>query len=603
MRIFKKKTHNEGANDNKGRLVGYFKRGADTVYRTFKRFPVTILLCAALAGILIYRVETPYEKLANINTMLDRLMAVLIMGIPLSLSVSLFIEKTGKDRYPIYKLVLYAVEIGALVLYYLFLMPDTQLVSMVRLLLVTGALSLGFLFIPFLPNKENFEVYVTRIMSRAVVTSFFAVVLGLGLMAIIFAVKSLLFTDLSENYYAYVWILVLTLFASFHFLSDIPQVDETIGEDQFNKVLKVLLLYIVLPVISIYTVVLYIYFAKIIITQVWPEGIVSYLVVSYTAIGIATIFLVSPFRSQSRWVGIFVSAFTKLIFPLLVMMFISIGIRIGDFGFTENRYFIVIIGIWSSGILIFLNLTRCRRNIVLPVSLAIVALLSVFGPWSAFSVSKASQNQRFYNIAVKYDMIQNGKVTKVTDIDRVDKKEISGILTYFDRTHQLEDLKYLPSGFTMMDMQDVFGFSEFEYVQKDIFFNYRRYPYEPMPITGYDFLFKVQAYKYQYDTDYYSNELLADKGKIKVVIDKDLFIYVYDNDTEVYKSDLKGYIYSIYEKYGTTSNNGNKEDMIYIDDNEKIGVMVSFNNIDGTVGEGEKNLVVSGIEADILIRR
>jgi len=602
MGIFKNKSHNEVGTKNKSRFTGYVVRGAETVYRTAHRFPVTILLFVFLAGLMIYRVETPYERLVNLNTMLDRLMAVAIMGIPLSLCVEMTLEKTCRHLHFLYRLMFYIVELGALVLYYLFLMPDINMVTMVRLMLLTGALLLGFLFIPYLPRKGNFEVYITRIISRVVVTGFFSVVLGLGIMAIIFAIKSLLFTGLDEDLYMHTWILVATIFAPFYFLSRLPRVDETFAEDEYNKILKILLMYIVLPIMSVYTAVLYIYFAKIIITWAWPTGIVSYLVVSYTAIGIAAIFLVSPFRSQSRWVEVFISAFTKLIFPLLIMMFISIGIRIGDFGFTENRYFILIIGLWSTGIMIYLNLVGTRKNIVLPVSLAIVAIIAVFGPLSAFSVSIASQNQRFYNIVSKYDMIEDGKVRSGIITDKEDKKEIAGILTYFERSHQLSDLKYLPSGFTMNDMQDVFGFSEFEQVDIHRFFSFGRANYEPLPISGYDFMLKVQAYKDNVEVNYFNSELSGAKGRIGVTIDKDLFIIVLRDGVQICKVDLKEHINSLIEKYGNDRYNIENEDMVYTIHEEAIDILVSYGNMHGTVAGGEQGISVTGMDADIFIR-
>ena len=49
--------------------------------------------------------------------------------------------------------------------------------------------------------------------------------------------------------------------------------------------------------------------------------------------------------------------------------------------------------------MIYYSLAKQFRNIILPISLALVALLTVVGPWSAYSLSKYSQNARLEAIA------------------------------------------------------------------------------------------------------------------------------------------------------------------------------------------------------------
>jgi hypothetical protein len=88
-----------------------------------------------------------------------------------------------------------------------------------------------------------------------------------------------------------------------------------------------------------------------------------------------------------------------------------------------------------------MNLAKTKRNIILPVSLAIIAFLAVFGPWSSFSVSKFSQNQRFENILSRYNMIKGNEIIKpARTVSNEDKSEISQILSYFERSHKFSDV-------------------------------------------------------------------------------------------------------------------------------------------------------------------
>ncbi|MGI6631027.1 MAG: DUF4153 domain-containing protein [Bacillota bacterium] len=593
-------------------LRKYFTLSIQAVSGTFNRFPLTMILFMGLAALLIYRIETPYEKIKDINDILDRLTGVMSLGVLISLSVSLLLERWGKDKHIPLKIIFFVLVGAFLVLYYLFLFPDTDNVSMTRLLLIMIALALSFFFIPYLPSKERFEIYVTNVITGFATSAFFTVVLGLGVVAILFAIQSLLYSDMDRRLYADTWVLAWLVFAPFHFLYNLPDSNFKFTLKHFNKVIKIALLYIILPVMAVYTLVLYVYFGKIIITQIWPKGIVSYLVVSYTAVGLVAIFLINPFRTENKWVRVFTTVFTKAIFPLLGMMFISIGIRIGEFGFTENRYFILVIGIWSTLMMIFLNLNKGKNNTVLPVSLAIFALLTVIGPWNAFEISKMSQANRFLQIAAKYDLIQDGKVVKTDqNLALKDRQEITGVLSYFDRSHDLSDLKYLPENFTMDQMKSVFGFEPvYATGVRDDYFSYYMNREFPMTISGYDLFFPLEAYRYQDGGYYYEKELRTEQGKVKLILDNECKLTVQKEGQEIYQYDLGQFIRGLYDKYGNNLGgrikpepgvDSDRENLVLKNETDRAKLMIVFYNMHGTFDRDENVLDIDGLSGDVFL--
>src|SRR5690606_32311453 len=153
--------------------------------------------------------------------------------------------------------------------------------------------------------------------------------------------------------------------------------------EDYSIVLKVLLLYIVIPLLTAYTAILYIYFIKIIISWEWPIGLVSHLVLWYALIVTAVLFLITPMRDENKWANIFSKWMPIIILPILIMMFISMGIRINAYGVTENRYYVVVMGLWIFGIMVYYSLVKKPLNILLPTTLAVIALLSVLGPLSS----------------------------------------------------------------------------------------------------------------------------------------------------------------------------------------------------------------------------
>lgn len=588
-------SNNRRLNLNPGQMV---KQSWKAIYSTFYRFPSTILLFLAIAAIFIYRIETPYDQLRDIDEILNRIIAVLLLGVPFTISISLLLERVGKTFNVIEKMGVWIGEFVIIFLYYEFLLPNTDMVPMVRLLLLALALVLCFIWIPYFYEKENFEIYVNKIIIRFIISCFFTVVLVLGLMAILFAIENLLYSNMNENLYIYTWIIGWFVFAPVHFLYGLPRFEDTYEKQDYNKVLKVLLAYIVLPIISVYTIVLYLYFAKIIVTRVFPKGIVSYLVVSYSGVGIVTIFLIWPLRNYNKWVKIFTNVYTKLIFPLLVMMFVSIGIRMGEFGYTENRYFILIIGLWATFAMIFINLNKGKNNIVLFISLAIVSIVAVIGPMSAFNVSIRSQNKRFYEIVSEYNMLENGKIqNQNVKISEEDKKEITEIISYFDNSHEISDLKYLPEDFTSGKMKEIFGFEEYYDVDRSQgnYFNYKSED-KAIDITGYNLFFNFNKYEYS------SQDFDSSEGNYKVVINEKNILSLSKDEEDLYVYDLAEHVEALYRKYGINNKNIPSEDLVIYGGNDNVDVKIVFINLDGSRETVEDELQINYVHGYILVK-
>jgi len=47
----------------------------------------------------------------------------------------------------------------------------------------------------------------------------------------------------------------------------------------------------------------------------------------------------------------------KAIIPLLLVMFVCVGIRVNAYGVTENRYFAIALGVWVLVVMVYLALT------------------------------------------------------------------------------------------------------------------------------------------------------------------------------------------------------------------------------------------------------
>jgi hypothetical protein len=242
---------------------------------------------------------------------------------------------------------------------------------------------------------------------------------------------------------------------------------------------------------------------------------------------------------------------------------------------------------------------KTRRNIILPISLSIIALLSVVGPWSSYSVSKFSQNQRLEGILQKYDMIRNNSIVKSgKNVSASDKKEISEILIYFSRSHTLNDVKYLPKEFELSKMSDVFGFPSTVYNydnQNREYFSYSSNGMNnPVDIRGYSYMFLGNNYSSSEISPGNNIEMKYDNNTHEVIISSE--------GKELYRNSMLDFVKQLQKKYGTDNKyNIDSNEMSFIDENENIKVKFIFNHIDGYGDGTDDGINVSSMDFYILV--
>lgn len=559
------------------KITLYMKKILSGFYLSIKRFPLTIAFSASTALVLILISETVPK-----DNLLKRVAMIFALGIPVSLCIKLSLEKI--DERNIYRAIIYYLSgILFLAAYYFLFLKVMDMVPITRYIAVSISLYLAFLFIPYLLKREQFEMYIIVVFTSFFVTIIYSVVLYSGLSAILFTIDKLLGIRILGKIYYYTWLFVMFIFFLLYFLSQIPANNENIITKSYPKLLRILILYIIMPLLTMYTIILYIYFGKIAVTSQWPVGLVSHLVLWYSIIVTIVLFLITPIKSENSWSSIFLKLSPKIILPPIIMMFISIGIRINAYGVTERRYFVTILGIWLFFIMIYLSFAKRSKNIIIPITLSIVILISVFGPQSSYAISKMSQNSRFEKILIKNKMIKDDKIQSKSDVSQNDKYEISSILDYFEKNHSLNDVKHIPKGFKLEDMSSVFGFSfmpqnygspmgQFNFVRNDS----KKY----IDITGYDYLFDVKNLNNDLNM---SNSYLTASYNYETSVIKIIY-----KGNEIYTKNLNSFAQNLIDKYGVFSkgNSLSSEEMTLIEENEKVKVKFVFSNIAGNRSEG-----------------
>jgi hypothetical protein len=352
-----------------------------TLSETVRRFPLAVV-CIAVTAVLALLVVHDHE----VNY---RWWPSLWFALVSSVAVTLATE----ERWSRIRTVLATVGIAALwgvrCLFFPADYDDMTTAQWVELGVVCGAAFFAIFIAAYLRRDSDTDArwwnFSLRTVFRLILGWLFSGILFGGLMLAVFAVSELFDVDPPEELVGWIAVACGVVFAPLYVLAGVPRGDvKRYDELHPEPLLKVLALYILGTIMAVYALILYVYLAKIVITWELPNGWVSWLVTILGAGGLAMTLLLYPhrMRSENRVVEFLSRRTGVIIAPLLMLMTIGIARRIGDYGWTPNRAYILLLNLWFYAIYAWLFVVRGRRVKWILISAVIVALISSVGPWS-----------------------------------------------------------------------------------------------------------------------------------------------------------------------------------------------------------------------------
>ncbi|KYH07596.1 ABC transporter permease [Chryseobacterium cucumeris] len=406
------------------------------------RYPM-ILVMALLAAIgAIYIVETERSEI----TSYIKFTICSCLGISLMFALKMLSQRIGKE------LLLQVCGIVFLIGFY-YILPDkknsfTEVYAYI--IAVTALLShLLVSFVPFLEKDRElrFWQYNKNLFINIFLTAVFTGVLTGGVELAILAVDKLFDFNFHDRIYRDTFFVLAILGSSFIFLLFNDKGLNNLEKDgTYPVVLKFFTQFILIPLLLIYVTILYFYSVKILINWQLPRGWVSYLVLAYSIVGILALLLVHPLKEENAksWVRIFSRAFYYTIVPLIVLLFTAIFTRILEYGYTEPRYFVLLLALWLLSIVVYFIFNKKATIKFIPVSLFLFGAFALVSPYlNAFSVAKRSQKTELMNILNQHQLMSADKINfqkKVTDTVR---NEIADKFEFLAERKQSEFLSTL----------------------------------------------------------------------------------------------------------------------------------------------------------------
>ena len=601
---------------------------------TFKRFHSTIIIAVVGTIVSFYVIGFDYKEIEDKKYLIN-IIHTCILGIPLFISIILFCERI-KFKI-IVNIIIRFIAVALLIGYYIYLPKEILQIHIIRSILIWLGLYFLVVFAPFIGKNElnGFWQFNKSLFLRGFVTFLYSLVLLGGLSLAMGSIDILFGVDIKAEWYWRLYVLIGGIFSVWFFLAGLPKNYEELQlSESYPKGLKIFSQYILVPLITIYLVILYVYAIKIIIEWEWPIGWVSSLIISASCTGILALLMVYPVQNinANKWIKTYFKLFYWALLPLVVLLFLAIWRRISEYGVTENRYFILVFAFWLAGISIFLLINKLRNIKIIPITLCIIALLSSFGPWGTFNISLKSQMSRLENLLTKNNILINGKVRQLADkeIPFKDNQDICSIVEYVCNVHGEQILQplfkenfdsifidslYLNKPTKIIELIGIEYISRWqkeEYYQK--YFYYSAYTYDEkisLDIKDYDYYLNYNGSYYTYPDNVridtaFTKTYSINEGDLKISYStRDVNLTFSLNDTINLSYDLKSFINNIHKRYPVDTYKIPPDSLTIDAEINKLKLKICFSRLDGnfikTKTNGETRIKINEIQANVFI--
>lgn len=416
------------------------EEAASHAQRALRRFPLALLSGITAAVVAIIMVNAGEEDPDRV-----RLLATATLGLPLFVALETLRERRAWPT--VRRAALLGGGVVVLVMFAILSRGWSPAVLAFRYVQFSLALHLLAAFLPFtgLEAKHAFWQYNRILFLRFLLSSLYTAVLYAGLAIALVALDNLFGIEVEPEAYVDLLVFLAFVFQPWFFLGGVPG-DLGVLEQRtdYPTGLKIFAQFVLIPVVTVYVLILSAYLVRVLATRTWPSGWIGWLVSSVAAVGTLALLLVHPIRERedSRWVDAYARWFYVLLLPSIGMLLAAIYQRLAQYGFTEPRYFLLVLAFWLAAIALYYGLTGSRNIRIIPVTLCIVAIATIAGPWSAYAVSRNSQAGRLEGLLTAQGILSDGRIDSAAAVGAAPEvsREVSATVWYLVLTHGPQSL-------------------------------------------------------------------------------------------------------------------------------------------------------------------
>lgn len=179
---------------------------------------------------------------------------------------------------------------------------------------------------------------------------------------------------------------------------------------RIGRTVTALVNYVIMPAVLIYTVILYLYAAKITVMWELPKGGIAYMVFAFTIITVAVGAI--QYTLERRLYDKYFKYFSFIAIPALILFWTGVVRRIGEYGLSEPRVYLVVCGAIMTLTLALLPSRRAGRYVnVAIISFVLFAAVAWIPFLSAEKLAMDSQCRRIRMAAAEANVLsEDGKL-------------------------------------------------------------------------------------------------------------------------------------------------------------------------------------------------
>ncbi|MGO1469568.1 MAG: hypothetical protein ACTHW2_06075 [Tissierella sp.] len=572
-------------------------------FKSFKRFPASILSALIISVIAVVRISMEWETSKTYNLLFDSLQLSFILGAVFTMATVAYIEvknKKGNQSFILANICGIALSIVSFLFLY-FYGGKTSGAGNVNLSLIAGArISVAiyitivcYIYITSKAKSINSFSDAFFISHRAFIISFiYGLVTMIGISGVLGAFQALVYRNMDYRIYQYLGVIVgfltytifLGYFPSFIAGEDEDKIKEVKEQPRF---IYVLLEYILIPIMISLTVVLLIWSMRVL-----SKGIdvsfnqLSSIASTYVIIGIWLHIMVSSHQTK-------LAKFYKTVYPfagILILIFeaFALFVQINKFGFKTAEYSFLMIWIFaliSILLLIFLKNKSYRKIALAAIVISIIWVLPIVG---YRDITFNSQVNRLEEILTNQGMlVDDAIVSSEKEVEYEKRGQITEAVNFIANSEKENFPKWFQKDLrNSYVFKDTFGFDK-TYVRDREATEYSsanfRIKTEAIDISDYSLSLNMTGneerdmiYTFKDGNDIYKINLNNPPNatpKVEVKL----------NDYIIMEKDMRQYLNDLLDKYPIEENREFEvpfEDMHFILERQDVSILFVFNDID-----------------------
>ncbi len=432
------------------------------IKHTVLRYPMILVMAFLASAGAVCMITHPTWN--DQNLMFSKFTLVSCLGISLMFALKIISQRVGRE------IALQIAGITFLISFYFYFPVKEQFFTENYIFVIIPTFILSHLLVAFgafiKEEKEiSFWQYNKNLFVNLFLTIVFTGVLTGGVELAILAADKLFDLSINSKTYQETFFILLIFGSSFIFLLFSENGLSHLEKDSsYPVILKFFTQFVLIPLLLMYVIILYLYSAKIIINWELPRGWVSYLILAYSIVGILALLLVHPLKEETAksWVKGFSKVFYYTLFPLLVLLYVAIFTRILEYGFTEPRYFVLLIALWLTSVVLYFIFSIKINIRFIPVSLFAFGLFALVFPYlNAFSVAKRSQKNELEKLLDEKKILKNNTIDFSKNVDYKTADEIADKFEFLTKRKEFEYLLSLVDASKQKDLKKEFSIMNF----------------------------------------------------------------------------------------------------------------------------------------------